>query len=74
MPTQKRKKTINQPHATSSLNLPRDEKIPPIVGIGASAGGLETLEQFFKVMPTNTGMSFVIVTHLDPHHKSLLLH
>src|SRR5208283_29409 len=41
-----------------------------IVGIGASAGGLEALEQFFKNMPPDSGMAFVIVQHLDPTRKS----
>jgi two-component system CheB/CheR fusion protein len=44
----------------------------PIVGIGASAGGLEALETFFKYMPDNSGMAFVVVMHLDPSHVSLL--
>jgi len=44
----------------------------PIVGIGASAGGLEALESFFKAMPADSGMAFVLVTHLDPSHVSLL--
>ena len=44
----------------------------PIVGIGASAGGLETLETFFKAMPADTGIGFVLVVHLDPTHISLL--
>jgi two-component system, chemotaxis family, CheB/CheR fusion protein len=44
----------------------------PIVGIGASAGGLETLEQFFAKIPENTGMAFVIVQHLDPNHVGMM--
>ena len=44
----------------------------PVVGIGASAGGLEALEQFFRYTPPNSGMAFVLVQHLDPHHASLL--
>jgi len=44
----------------------------PIVGIGASAGGLEAFEQFFNNMPPDSGMAFVIVQHLDPTHKSIL--
>jgi len=43
-----------------------------IVGIGASAGGLEALEAFFKSMPDNSGISFVVIVHLDPHHASIL--
>jgi len=44
----------------------------PIVGIGASAGGLEALEPFFKNMPVNNGMAFVLIQHLDPSHKSIM--
>jgi len=46
----------------------------PIVGIGASAGGLGAFEAFFSGMPTDTdtGMAFVLVQHLAPDHKSLL--
>ena len=43
-----------------------------VVGLGASAGGLETLEQFFKNMPPDSGMAYVVVVHLDPNHKTLL--
>ena len=44
----------------------------PIVGIGASAGGVEALEQFFKAVPADNGMAFVVVTHLSPSHESML--
>ncbi len=46
----------------------------PIVGIGASAGGLAALEAFFSAMPAdaNPGMAFVLVQHLSPDHKSIL--
>jgi two-component system CheB/CheR fusion protein len=44
----------------------------PIVGIGASAGGLEALEELLDNMPTDTGMAFVVVTHQHPGHTSLL--
>lgn len=43
-----------------------------IVGLGASAGGLEAFKEFFLKMPADTGMAFVIVQHLDPTHKSFL--
>ena len=50
-----------------------DTKSPfPIVGIGASAGGLEAFEQFFTHTPPDTGMAFVLIQHLDPKHKSIL--
>lgn len=42
------------------------------VGIGASAGGLEALEVFFRNMPVDTGMAFVVVQHLSPDYKSLM--
>lgn len=42
------------------------------MGIGASAGGLEALELFFKNTPENTGMAFVVIQHLDPDHKGIL--
>jgi two-component system CheB/CheR fusion protein len=44
----------------------------PIVGIGASAGGLEALEQFLRRVPAGSGMAFVIVQHLDPTHKGIM--
>jgi two-component system, chemotaxis family, CheB/CheR fusion protein len=44
----------------------------PIVAVGASAGGLEAMERFFKGIPPESGMSFVVVQHLDPSHKSIL--
>jgi two-component system CheB/CheR fusion protein len=43
-----------------------------IVGIGASAGGLEAFEQFFLNVPIDSGMAFVLVSHLDPSHVSFL--
>jgi two-component system CheB/CheR fusion protein len=43
-----------------------------IVGIGASAGGLEPIHELFDSMPDNTNFSFVIVQHLSPDHKSLM--
>ena len=43
-----------------------------IVGIGASAGGLKALESFFSTMPVTCGMSFIVVSHLDPKHSSML--
>ncbi len=51
---------------------PRGQKSFPIVGIGASAGGLEALETFFANMPPETGMAFVVIQHLSPQHKSIL--
>ncbi|MCF7971925.1 MAG: PAS domain-containing protein [Methylococcaceae bacterium] len=44
----------------------------PVVGIGSSAGGLEALEIFFAHLPPKNGMAFIIVTHQQPNHLSLL--
>ncbi len=44
----------------------------PIVGVGASAGGLEALTQLLAEVPADTGMAFVLIQHLDPTHPSLL--
>ncbi|MBA2613589.1 MAG: histidine kinase, partial [Bacteroidetes bacterium] len=44
----------------------------PIVGIGASAGGLEAFKKFLKAIPEDSGMAYVLVQHLDPSHESIL--
>jgi two-component system CheB/CheR fusion protein len=54
------------PEVTSSV------KSFPIVGVGASAGGLEAFMQFLEHLPVRTGMAFVLIQHLDPSHESSL--
>lgn len=44
----------------------------PVIGIGASAGGLEALEEFFQNVPVDSGMAYVIISHTDPGRSSLL--
>ena len=44
----------------------------PVVGIGASAGGLEAFSKVFSALPVDTGMAFVVIQHLDPSHESQL--
>jgi two-component system, chemotaxis family, CheB/CheR fusion protein len=44
----------------------------PVVGLGASAGGLEAVSQLLKHLPLDTGLAFVLIQHLDPHHESML--
>jgi two-component system CheB/CheR fusion protein len=44
----------------------------PIVGIGASAGGLEALEELLKSLPADSGMAFIVIQHLDPSHKGMM--
>jgi two-component system CheB/CheR fusion protein len=43
-----------------------------VVGLGASAGGLDALERFFGNMTENSGMAFIVVSHLDPNHVSIM--
>ena len=45
----------------------------PIVGIGASAGGLDACKKFLAALPANNGMAFILVQHLDPDHESMLV-
>ncbi|GJL73687.1 MAG: hypothetical protein NMNS01_28860 [Nitrosomonas sp.] len=49
-----------------------EEDIFPVVGIGASAGGLSAFTKLLKTLPTDTGMAFILVQHLDSKHVSLL--
>ena len=44
----------------------------PVVGIGASAGGIEALQKFFQAVPPDLGLAYVVVLHLAPDHKSEL--
>ena len=43
-----------------------------VIGIGASAGGLEALQDFFRAMPSDTNLAFVVIQHLSPDYKSLM--
>ena len=44
-----------------------------VVGIGASAGGLDAFIELLSAIPTDTGLAFVLIQHLDPHHHSMLV-
>ena len=71
------KKELEEPAehpATGELPLRHEAPKYPIVGIGASAGGLGAFEAFFSAMPdgSDPGMAFVLVQHLAPDHKSIL--
>ena len=50
----------------------RSTNIFPVVGIGASAGGLDAFKKLLKAIPENSGMAYVLVQHLDPSHESML--
>lgn len=59
-----------------SLSLSTDEQAGqsvPIVGIGASAGGVSALQDFFEYLPDETGMAFLVALHLAPDHESNLV-
>jgi two-component system CheB/CheR fusion protein len=59
------------PRATGG---PRDDPADfPVVAIGASAGGLDACRKFLSSLPAKTGMAFVLVQHLDPTHKSMMV-
>jgi len=64
-----------QPAEISTVEQPvkPEDHSFPIIGIGASAGGLEALEQFLSHVPVNCGMAFVIVQHLDPTRKGIMV-
>ncbi len=63
-----------QTEATGAPQVTADRHDFPIVGIGASAGGLAAFEEFFAHLPStsDSGTAFVLVQHLDPGHKSML--
>src|SRR5258706_6967653 len=67
-------KTRVKPAVAPATALPPAAAIKsfPIVGLGASAGGLESLEKFFAHVPADCGLAFVVVTHQHPGHTSLL--
>ncbi len=67
-------KEPNQKEPKSDKEILYSDSVFPVVGIGASAGGLASIESFFKSFPADSeiNMSFVIIQHLDPNHKSIL--
>ncbi len=50
----------------------RSSNLFPVVGIGASAGGLDAFKKLLKAIPENSGMAYILVQHLDPAHESIL--
>lgn len=63
--------TTRSPDASGSDAAPSGAAVP-VVGIGASAGGIEALGRFFDAMPADSGCAFVVVLHLDPKRESEL--
>ena len=68
----------NHPAATQTQNPVAADRSArpdefPVVGLGASAGGLEALGKFLDALPADSSMAFVMVQHLDPQHKSMMV-
>jgi two-component system CheB/CheR fusion protein len=63
--------TSKSPSAPERDNVSPSHLDFPVVGIGASAGGLQAIKLFFEHMPQDTGMAFVIILHLSPDHQSI---
>lgn len=53
--------------------IPSDLPGPIVAGIGASAGGLDAFKKFLAAMPSDSGIAFVLIPHLDPTHESLMV-
>jgi len=66
-----KKKSTTEPSRKHSSSK-EAEVIVPVVGIGASAGGLDAFRALLKSLPVDTGMAFVLIQHLDPKHVSML--
>src|ERR1700735_5056571 len=54
-------------------NKLRSSNLFPVVGVGASAGGLEAFKRLVKAIPENSGMAYILVQHLEPNHESVLM-
>ena len=78
-----RPESIQVTHVTAETSIPADDTLAdelvsdssplfPIIGIGASAGGLEAITQFLTAVPVKSGMAMVVVQHLDPTQVALL--
>ena len=68
----KRKPAPRKSASKEPVGIPSASDAFPIVGMGASAGGLEALTSFFNNMPADSHMAFILVVHLDPGHTSMM--
>ena len=66
------KASSSQNPTSSRFSESESSKPDYVIGIGASAGGLDAIQQFFKNMPSDSGMAFVVVQHLSPDYKSMM--
>jgi two-component system, chemotaxis family, CheB/CheR fusion protein len=69
-------KKRTRPSRSPSAAAPRDDSPPalgfPVVGVGASAGGVEAFSELLRHLPRDTGMAYVLIQHLSPKHKTIL--
>src|SRR5215510_8474727 len=76
-PARKSRKSTSRPKASKpragTPATTEQSNACPIVAMGASAGGLDAFQRFFSKMPSDSGMGFVLVPHLDVHHKSAMV-
>ncbi len=72
MKSSARKQVKSRRKATTAIQAKPSPRLFPIVGIGASAGGLEAFSELLRFLPEKSGMAFVLVQHLDPKHGSSL--
>jgi two-component system, chemotaxis family, CheB/CheR fusion protein len=69
------KKAKQPPKKSASTGRKKRQSVSDnqiVVGIGASAGGIEALREFFKAIPSDSGLSFVVIQHLDPDRESMM--
>jgi two-component system, chemotaxis family, CheB/CheR fusion protein len=66
------KRATRAPAASKVPSTPPEPPLVPVVGIGASAGGLEAFRDLLEALPNDTGMAFVLVSHLSKTYKSML--
>ena len=66
--------TGSAPAQASKLPPPEDGSGDfPVVGIGASAGGLDACRKLVEALPAGNGMAFILIQHLDPTHESMMV-
>ena len=62
----------HQPKNKYPEKLIKSDNLFPVIGVGASAGGLDAFKKLLKAIPVDSGMAYVLVQHLDPNHESML--
>src|SRR5262245_44750177 len=67
------KKAAAEKEPSPAKEAPSKKSGLPVIGMGASAGGLEAFKKFFDAMPANSGLAFGLIQHLDPTHDSMMV-